>query len=232
MAALNRFLPLAFVIVGTLILVSLGTWQMQRLAWKNDLIAHRDAGLSAPATDLPLRFEDAEAFDFRHVALEGRFRHELAQRFGVEARNGVIGYHLLTPLVRETGPMVLINRGWMPSNRDAPTSGNEGESDSLERVNGIARYRLEDRPGWFTPANDPAKGHWYHYDLNSLETMLGVELAPLVIDADAASNPGGLPMGGVTSSRLVNNHLQYAVTWYGLAVTLIGVYIVFRRQQT
>lgn len=103
--------------------------------------------------------------------------------------------------------------------------------EGVVQVNGISRYRLDDLPGWFTPDNDPAAGHWYHYDLSAMEKALNVSLAPLVVEADTAPNPGGLPVGGGASTKLVNNHLQYAVTWYGLAITLIGVYIVFRRQQ-
>ena len=109
-------LPLC-VLLGTVLLLGLGTWQVQRLAWKEALIAKREAGLGMPAAALPSDFEsseEAEGFDFRHVSIEGVFRHELEQTYGAEARNSVFGIHVLTPLVRDNGPAVLIDRGWIP----------------------------------------------------------------------------------------------------------------------
>ncbi len=231
LAMLIRLLPLIFVVVATAILLGLGTWQMQRLDWKNDLIAQREAGLAAPSVDLPETLDDGREFDFRTVTLSGTFRHDLEQLFGARARNNMLGYHVLTPLFRPDGQAVLIDRGWVPDDQAHPDLRNEGQPSGLISLSGIARYRLDDRPGWFTPDNDPANGHWYHYDLGAMEKALGIDLAPLVIEADAAPNPGGLPIGGRTQITLANNHLQYAMTWYGLAATLIGVYIVFRRQQ-
>ncbi len=227
-----RAMPLGFVILGTMILLALGTWQMQRLDWKNDLIANREAGLAEPPVDLPKTIGDGQAFDFRTVTLSGTFRHDLEQLFGARAKNNILGYHVLTPLLSPGGQAILIDRGWVPHDKAHPAARKEGQQSGLISLSGIARYRLDDRPGWFTPNNDPANGHWYHYDLGAMEHALGIDLAPLVIEADAAPNPGGLPLGGRTRITLANNHLQYAVTWYGLAAALIGVYIVFRRQQT
>jgi surfeit locus 1 family protein len=226
---MQRFLPSAFVFAGLLILLGLGTWQLQRLAWKEALIAQREAGLAAPPVGLPSVTDDWRRFDFRAVGLEGRFRHDLEQLFGVEARNNVLGYHVLTPMVRTDGPAILIDRGWVPAGKAHPAARREGQTSGKITLDGIARYRLDDRPNPFTPANDPSSGHWYHYDLPAMESALGLDLAPLVIEADATPNPGGLPIGGGAGIALANNHLQYAITWYGLAVALVGVYILFRR---
>ena len=103
--------------------------------------------------------------------------------------------------------------------------------EGVVEISGVARYRQDDRAGLFTPENDPAAKHWYHYDLAAMEQALGLDLAPLVVEADAAPNAGGWPKGGHREIALANNHLQYAITWYGLAAGLVGVYIVFRRQQ-
>lgn len=231
MTVINRFLPLAFVLLSTIILLALGTWQIKRLAWKNDLIATRDAGFSAPPIQLPATIDHGRQFDYRAVTLKGVFRHDLEQLFGAKARNNVLGYHVLTPFVPTDGPVILVDRGWIPADKSEPASRREGLPDGETSLSGIARYRLDDQPGWFTPDNDAVAGHWYHYDLRAMEEALGVELAPLVIEADATPNPGGIPIGGGAKHMLANNHLQYALTWYGLAVALIGVYIVFRRQQ-
>ncbi len=123
-----------------------------------------------------------------------------------------------------------IAAGFLPTRRTR-LPGAKDRQDGTVGLSGIARYRLDDQPGRFTPSNDPKSGHWYHYDIAAMETAMGIDLLPLVIEADATPNPGGLPIGGLTQITLTNNHLQYATTWYGLAVALVGVYIVFRRQQ-
>lgn len=225
-------LPLS-VLVAMLVLLGLGTWQMQRLAWKEALIAERDAGLTMAAVPLPQRFENdesAKAFEFRTVTVTGTFRHDLEQLYGARARANVLGHHLLTPLVPVDGVAILVDRGWVPADKMHPASRPDGQREGEVTVRGIARYRAADRPGAFTPDNDPAAGEWYYYDLEAMEKALGIALSPVVVEADDTPNPGGLPIGGRTLITLSNNHLQYAITWYGLAVALIGVYIVFRRQ--
>jgi surfeit locus 1 family protein len=220
--------------LATLILLGLGTWQMQRLAWKEGLIADREAGLSKAPTALPpLSVGDGEAedYDFRTVVVEGVFRHDLEQIYGAEARNGVLGVHLLTPLVPDNGPAILIDRGWIPIVHVDPDTRFEGQLEGEVEIRGIARYRADDQPGLFTPENEPENNLWYSYDLEEMADALLIELSPIVIEADGTPNPGGFPIGGGTKITLTNNHLQYAITWYGLAIALIGVYIVFRRQQ-
>jgi len=231
---MQRFILPITVLAALLVLLSLGTWQMQRLAWKEGLIAEREAGLSLPPSPLPSRFDNneaAEAFSFRNVTVKGSFRHDLEQLYSTRAIGGVFGHHLLTPMVTGDGPAILIDRGWVPADKTHPASRPQGQLEGEVGISGIARFRAADRPGLFTPENDPDGGHWYTYDLAAMEDVLGISLSPLVIEADDTANPGGLPIGGRTQIQLANNHLQYAITWYGLAVALIGVYIVFRRQR-
>lgn len=230
---MQRFILPILVVTATLLLLGLGTWQMQRLAWKEAVIEQREAGLAMPAAPLPRDvdgLEEARAFDFRTVTVTGSFRHDLEQSFGAKARGGVLGHHILTPLVPEQGPAVIIDRGWVPADKVHPASRPEGQLAGTIEVSGIARFRAADRPGAFTPDNDPDAGSWYHYDMAAIAAALGIELSPLVIEADDTPNPGGLPIGGRTLIALANNHLQYAITWYGLAAALVGVYIVYRRQ--
>lgn len=226
-----RFLPLGFVLIGIAILLGLGTWQMHRLDWKNAIIAQRDAGLAEPPLEIAAGIDNWEDLDFRTVKLKGMFRHDLEQRYGVRARNNVLGHHVLTPFRQSDGRVFLVDRGWVPADKTDRHARGEQQQTGLISLGGIARFRQNDRPGWFTPDNDPSARHWYHYDLAAMETAIGLDLAPLVIEVDATPNSGGLPIGGQTMIKLANNHLQYAMTWYGLAVALLGVYMVFRRQQ-
>jgi surfeit locus 1 family protein len=219
--------PSIVTLLGLAVLVGLGTWQMERLEWKRALIAERQAQLTAPAEPLPAGAEDWRAWDFRPVVAHGEFRHDLEQLFGVTAIDGRVGHHVLTPVVGQGGAAVLVDRGWVPADRAHPAARREGQLAGPARIAGIARYRGADRPGWFTPDNQPAQGLWYWHDLSALERAIGLELLPVVVEADATPNPGGLPIGGQTRTDLPNDHLQYAITWYGLAAGLLGVWIGF-----
>ena len=219
--------PSVLTLIGVAVLVGLGTWQLERMAWKRDLLALRAAQLAAPAEPLPGSAEDWRSWDFRPVVVQGEFRHDLEQLFGVAAIDGQVGHHVLTPLVRQGGAAVLVDRGWVPADRAHPAARREGQPAGSVQVGGIARYRGDDRPGWFTPDNKPRQGLWYWYDLPALEGALGVELLPVVVEADARPNPGGLPVGGRTRTALPDNHLHYAITWYGLAAGLLVIWISF-----
>ena len=220
-------LPTTLTLLGLAVLVGLGTWQLDRLAWKRDLIALRETQLATPAEPLPPSAADWRPWDFRQVVVHGEFRHDLEQLFGVAAIDGQVGHQVLTPLVRSEGTAVLVDRGWVPADRAHPAARREGQPAGSLQVSGIARYRGDDRPGWFTPDNRPEQGRWYWYDLPALEAALGLEVLPVVIEADATPNPGGLPIGGQTRTELPNNHLQYAITWYGLAAGLLVIWISF-----
>jgi surfeit locus 1 family protein len=227
----GRFAPGLWPTVATLLafvaLLALGTWQLERLAWKRDLIATRQAHLAAPAAALPATADDWRAWDFRPAIVQGEFRHDPEQLFGVAAIDGRVGHHVLTPLVRPDGSAVLIDRGWVPADQAHPAARRAGQIEGRVRIAGIARYRGEGRPGWFTPDNRPEQSLWYWYDLPALERALGLPLLPVVVEADATPNPGGLPLARRTRTELSNNHLQYAITWYGLAAGLLLIWVSF-----
>ena len=222
-----RLWPGLAMLAALAVLLGLGTWQVQRLHWKEGLIAARAAQLAAPPAPLPAIAADWRGWDFRKVSVRGTFRHDLEQRFGAYAIDGQFGQHVLTPLVRPGGATILVDRGFVPADRAPVETRRRGEVTGEVEITGIARYRGADRPGWFTPANEPATRTWYWYDLPALVQATGLDLPPVVIEADATPNPGGLPQGGQTRTELPNDHLQYAITWYGLAAGLVAVYIAF-----
>jgi surfeit locus 1 family protein len=222
-----RLWPTLAALGALAVLLALGTWQVERLRWKEALIAEREAQLAAPPAPLPPGAEDWRAWDFRRVTVAGEFAHDREQLFGVAAIDGRVGHQVLTPLVRADGPAILVDRGWVPADQAHPAARREGQLEGRVEITGIARYRGSDRAGWFTPDNQPEQRLWYSYDLPALEAALGLELLPVVVEADATPNPGGLPLGGRTRLVLPNNHLQYAITWYGLAAGLLAIYLAF-----
>jgi surfeit locus 1 family protein len=223
--------PTFSALAGLLVLLGLGTWQVERLQWKEVVIAERAQQLAAPPEPLPAVAENWRTFDFRRVSVAGQFRHDLEQLFGAFAIDGQLGHHVLTPLIRPDGAAVLIDRGWVPADKAHPAARREGQVEGEVRLSGIARYRSGDRPGWFRPDNQPDADLWFWYDLPALEEATGLELLPVVVEADASVNPGNLPIGGQTRTELPNNHLQYAITWYGLAAVLAAVYVAFGMQR-
>jgi surfeit locus 1 family protein len=222
-----RLWPSLAALGGITLLLALGTWQVQRLHWKEGLIAEREAALAMAPAPLPAAADDWRAFDHRRVSVAGRFRHGQEQLFGFSAREGQPGHHVLTPLVRSDGAAVLVDRGWIPADKVHPASRRQGQIGGEVEISGIARFRGEEVASWFRPENRPEERLWYGYDLAALERATRLELLPVVVQAGPEPNPGGLPMPEPGVRPLPNNHLQYAVTWYGLAITLLAVYLAF-----
>jgi len=216
-------------VIMTAILIGLGVWQVNRLHWKLDLIATMDRKMHAP----PIAVDGASpAFawvpqnDYARVALNGRFDNSKEAYVFTTGPEGVPVYHVLTPLMTDAGHIYLVDRGMVPLDKRDPASRAQGQIEGETHVIGI--WRTPDDPGPFTPAPDLAHRVWYARDVKAIAASDHVSLAaPVVIEADAAPNPGGWPKGGQTVVDLPNNHLSYAVTWFGLAAGLIGVYLAY-----
>ena len=233
----RRFQPQLWTMVCALptllVLIALGLWQLERLAWKLDVIGQREAALIAPARDLGANPERLD-LDFARVRIVGRFLHQHEIHLVAPPRRGRLGYHILTPMIRDRATaLVLVDRGWVPRDRKQAASRLEGSPDGPVVISGIARQ--PGRPGWFTPDNEPDRNIWYWRDIQAIEAQRGIDLLPIIVEADGAPNRGGYPIGGQTRIVLPNNHLGYAITWFGLAVGLVAVYIAFhwrRRDRT
>ena len=211
------------------VLLALGTWQVQRLHWKESLIAAIDARVASaarPLADIEKQLAETGDVDYWPVTVAGTFRHE-GERHFFATHKGLSGYFVHTPLALDDGRLVLVNRGFVPFDRKDPASRPEGQVTGRVEIAGLARNRVEDKPNAFMPDNDPARNVFYWKDLDAMAASTGVgapgDYLPLFVDADDAPNPGGLPVGGTTLIELPNSHLQYAVTWYGLAAALAGV---------
>jgi surfeit locus 1 family protein len=221
---------LAFVLAGFAILIALGTWQVERLAWKRDLIATMESRLAMAPLPLGDLLKHQPIEDFRPVRATGTFLHDREMYLAARSYQGRLGYHVVTPLAPEGGgTAVLVDRGWVPVDRQAPDSRAAGQVPGTITVEGIARR--PPKPGLFTPDNRPDQNLWYWVDLPAMAAHAGLTtVAPLLIEAGPAANPGGLPIGGQTHINLPNNHLQYAITWYALALALAVFYVVSRRR--
>lgn len=232
----RRLLPVALTtLVAFGLLVSLGVWQLERLAWKESLIAQVAARVHQAPVELPPEANweqiDFAKDEYRHVTAQGRFRHDLeVQVYALVDQEpdgfGGPGYWVVTPLGLGDGSFVLVNRGFVPLDRKAPATREEGQVEGLVTVTGL--LRLPEEAALFTPANDAATDSWYVRDPEAIGSAKElVRVAPFLIDADAAPNPGGLPRGGLTRIAFPNRHLEYALTWFGLAASLLGVFAAY-----
>jgi surfeit locus 1 family protein len=232
--------PTLAALAGLAVLIGLGTWQIERKRWKEGLITRIAVRVHAEPTPLPAggRSDASQDLEYLHVAARGRFHHD-KERYLYAPTSGGLGWHVYTPLELDPQRIVWINRGWVPDARKAPETRAEGQVPGEVEVRGLVRLQM--RPGWFAPQNDPGRNLWYWQDIGAMtasafpdapQTAAGrpprPASLPLVIEADAKPEPpGGLPRGGVTRLELPNRHLEYALTWYGLAATLLGVYFAF-----
>ena len=212
-------------VIATAILIGLGVWQLQRLQWKLALIAEVNGHMSAPPLPLSEALKDsADAMQYRRVALEGRFDNAKEAYVFTTAAGGEAVYHVLTPFLTDDGHNLLVDRGFVPKEKLNPAT--RTPTDGATRLVGV--WRMPDAPGTFTPAPDIAHRIWYSRDLKGIAEADHIQLAaPVVIEADATPNPGGWPKGGQTVVSFRNEHLSYAVTWFGLAAGLLGVYLAY-----
>jgi surfeit locus 1 family protein len=225
------FWPTFFTAPAVLLLLALGFWQVERLFWKQDLIAQRQAAAAAAPVAAPRSLEEATGMEFHHVTDEGVFLHDKEIFLGATSEAGRQGYQVLTPLLEPGGRAVFVNRGFIPVELKDPAKRAAGQITGTVRVQGLLRLPPAERPAWFLPDNRPDLNYWFWVDLPAMSAADGLDrVAPFYLDADATPNPGGWPKGGVTRLALPNDHLQYAITWFSLAVALIVIYVVFHRR--
>lgn len=221
------------------VLIVLGTWQLQRLAWKENLISMVAARIKETPRLLPSGAEalsmDLANEEYRPYLVEGRFLHRNeVQVYTVlsdaKGMHSGAGYWVLTPLERSDGSIVIINRGFVPPDRKDPASRPESQEEGLQRVSGL--LRAPEQANYFTPANDPAHQAWYRRDPAEIARAFGLKgVLPFLLDATGSYRKGALPQPNETRVAFTNNHLGYALTWYGLACTLIGVFCTFAWQR-
>lgn len=212
------------------VLIGLGTWQVKRLQWKEGLIASIDERIVSepvPLAEIERRLADADGIEYRPVTVSGTFDHAGEAHF-FATHNGRTGYYVYTPLMLADGRALFVNRGFVPYDNKDPATRPQGQVEGEITVTGLARTAIGEKPSSLVPDNDLEKNIFYWKDLSNMSAQAGFKMdtavVQLFIDADDALNPGGLPVGGVTIIDLPNNHLQYAITWFGLAAALAGVF--------
>ena len=230
--------PCLFTVLVMAVLVGLGLWQLERMVWKEAILAQIGARVDAAAVPLPPEAEwagyDATAHDYLHVSASGRFENDRETAVFRASGDGKAsaagpGYLILTPLLQADGTRILVNRGFVPLDKRDAASRKAGLLTGPVTVKGL--LRPPEPRNMFTPVDDPKKEAWFSRDPALIAAHLQLaRVAPFTLDADAEPpNPGGLPAGGATVLAIPNNHFSYALTWFGLALALAGVFAAFAR---
>lgn len=217
--------------IGIAGFAALGTWQVHRLHWKLDLIARVDARVHADPVAAPgpeaWPAITAEADEYRRVSLSGHYLNDQTVEIYTPSDYGP-GDWILTPLARDDGTVVMINRGVVPEDR--------AKADDYDRPEGpvtvVGLLRMSEDHRWlFAQENDPANGTWYRRDIGSITAAKGFDrAAPYFVDAEA-TDPDAWPRGGKTVVAFRNSHLSYALTWYALMVLVAGGYVLVLRTE-
>ncbi|MBL0916446.1 MAG: SURF1 family protein, partial [Sphingopyxis sp.] len=205
-------------------------WQLERRVWKHELIAAvatrtHASPVAAPGPDRWASVS-AKADAYRRVTATGRFRHDRETLVQAVTERGA-GYWVLTPL-ETPGFTLLVNRGFVPKDRRDAKTRIEGNVAGTVRVTGL--LRITEPGGAFLRSNDPVANRWYSRDVAAIAKARELRrTAPYFVDADAAPNPGGYPVGGLTIVRFNDNHMVYALTWFALcALSLFFAWRLWR----
>jgi len=210
--------------------LGLGIWQMERREWKRDILDRIAANQAAAPVSLdellsgtPLRHE------YGRVKIGGTFLFDKEFFLAARSLKNKVGHQVVVPLKTDDGRIVLFDRGWIPQERKDPARRAEGQPAGRVELVGIVRRNQERRQ--FAPENVPDKNVWFHVDVPLMRKMAGAppdpKLDTFFLDADATPNPGGLPVGGQTRFDIPNDHLQYAITWFLIALAMAGVYLAY-----
>jgi len=206
------------------VLLGLGTWQVERLHWKQGVLAQIARAEAGPANPLPAMPEP-----YTKVQVTGHLRDDLSVSYGAEVRDTPagtqLGAYLIEPLERDDGDAILVDRGWVPNKRPAPIARPEGDV-TLEGY-----VRPSDTPGLYSATDNPAIRQFYTLNATAIGAALGLrQVAPFILVALGPAPLERYPDPARHLPRPPNDHLSYAITWYGLAIALVVIFVLWARK--
>ncbi len=211
--------------------MALGTWQVARLAWKENLVAEIEAAKTqAPLTTLPKEQAELAALEFRPVKLSGTWVRGIEFHLSPRFYKGKLGYWIIAPLKLNDGRIVLINRGWVPTEQKDPTTRKETIVSGYGTVNGLLRTTAE--RNYFTPKSQAARNVWFGRDIAEMATHDTLKnVIPAMVDQVGVQDRAHLPVPSDGTIRLRNDHLSYIITWYGIAAGILVIFLVYHRRK-
>ena len=217
-----KFVPLVSFVIALLILLSLSLWQVKRLVWKTNLIEQRVSNFEGEPKNL-FDIKKPNENEFKKVFIEGQLLNNLEFFMPALSKNGNNGFHIIVPMEVEKKKLILFDTGWVPL----------AKKEKNKRLNNLIKekkiftavIRLPGRKGYFQPDNDNVKNFWFFVEPELMEETISMKLENRFYLEAVDNGPNGYPLGNQTRIYLRNNHLQYAITWFLIALSLIGVFI-------
>ena len=218
-----------FATLALAMLLWLGTWQVIRLQWKAGLIHDLETRAHASAIAPPAA-ADALTMRFQRINASGIWMHHAEIQLTGRTFEGTAGYHVITPMKLDDGRVLLFNRGWVPQDYRLPQSRPSSLDQGRQSVDAI--IRLPAQKGYFVPENDIEGNDWFTLNIAEMTAHHGLAGVIDTYTADVLRPHGAyvLPIGAAVRIDIPNNHLNYAMTWYGIALGLIGVYLAWHHQ--
>ena len=228
-----KLVPTLFSLPAFITLIFLGSWQVQRLEWKQDLIEKLQDRSSQAAGAIPAGPLNEEDHEFLPVKVRGVYDHDHEFHLVNRALNGEAGINVVTPLKLDNGQTILVNRGWVPFEMRDKALRPDGLLQGEQTVAGLLRF-VKPRSmieSWVVPSNEPANNAWFNIDPAAMAEQAGLASLPdyYILSSDQ-SERGDLPRGRQWSPDVRNDNLQYAITWYSLALGLLAIYVIYHRK--
>ena len=221
--------PSIFSIVVFTVLFSFGTWQVKRLFWKEALIEKYITQSQSNPIKNPSKLDFSNINEFKSVELSGSFLHKDEIYITGKTYEGNAGFHVITPFNLSNNKIILINRGWVSESYRNPEKRGFSLVEGQIHLKGIIRY--PQKKGYFVPENDGKNGFWFTIKPIEIINFLNLNSNKVInnyyIDALRQGKKLTLPIGVTGNPKLRNQHLSYAVTWYGLALSLLFVYFSY-----
>lgn len=223
-------IPLLMSLSAIILLFGLGIWQLQRLAWKEALIADIErAAQETPLQGLPQSVEEMKARRFHIAELTGEYLPEPELHLAARYFRSQLGYSVFNPFRLTDGRIVLVNRGWIPAQRKsadkhpaAPTG------PQMIRV----QIRTSNERNYFTPENQPQKNVWFGRDVDAMGEYARLSVLPISLDVVGTQSPDILPVPSEGMITLRNDHLGYAITWFGVGLAVLVISVLYHRKKS
>ena len=227
-----RFIAWFFFIRAFSTCVALGTWQVERLKWKEGIIAAlAEANAQDALTRLPKTEAELKPLQFRKVTLTGTWRGDVEFHLAPRYYRDKFGYHVITPFKLADDRVVLVNRGWVPAKKKEPSERPETRVRGRATINGLVRIGAE--RNYMSPPNQPEKNIWFGRDAEAMAASANLKnLIPAMVDVVGLQDVKQLPVPSDGTIRLKNDHLSYIITWYGIALGILVIFVLYHRKKT
>ena len=211
-------------IIISLICFSLSIWQVKRLEWKKNLISNIEKAYNSDSININVLSGDLRNFKFKNVYLEGTFINEKSMFLGPRVNKDQVGYHLITPFLLKDGRFILINRGWLKEIIKIK------EQKEMYLIKGILKE--SDIKNIFTPKNNIKENLWFYISTKQMSEFSAIKLVDNIFVDLIESNPKDkFTIINSSMSKIVNNHLQYAITWAILGLLFLVMNYIYSKRQ-